>query len=95
MEKEIGSIPDRNGFEVHVEGEEITVTQYNGDSNGDSSVDLITLHFSDAEVLINLLAEAVSEILVGDEGIESKACGDPPSEEVCDNEHCCPPPGTP
>lgn len=35
MEKEIGSIPDRNGFDVHVDGEEITITQYNGNYDAD------------------------------------------------------------
>lgn len=57
MEKEIGGVPDRAGFEVHVDGEEITITQYNDDFD----CDMILIHASDAKLLADLLDKAAAE----------------------------------
>jgi len=83
MEKEIGSIPDRSGFDVHVDGEEITITQYNGDFD----CDVVTIHGCDALALIDLLDLAVNEIIAGGQTVN--ACDSDGAH--CPDGSCCTP----
>jgi hypothetical protein len=64
MEIEIGSTPARDGFDVHVDGEDIIITQYNDDDD----CDVVILHASDALALIDLLGMALDEVHAQGEG---------------------------
>jgi len=78
-EIEVGSIPNRNGFDVHVDGEDVFITQYNG---GGERADVIAIHVSDVPTLISLLVDA-SDASAAE--IEESIF-----DEACEDETCCP-----
>jgi hypothetical protein len=89
VEKEIGSVPDRYGFDVHVDGQDIYITQCTGCTGDDcenDNPDVVVLHVSDAGTLISLLGEGINQAIANREDAEvAKA-----TENCTDNGPHCP-----
>ncbi len=74
MEKdiEIGSLPDRDGFAVFTNGENVFIEQYSGDDT-ETPIDVVKVHVSDVYALIGLLADAAEEVEAQAEAEEQTA----------------------